>query len=124
MYRGWEKQSGVTPSQIMAGHDPEMRVKSCPNRFQSRRSRDPEAEKREEEVSRGASSSYFRKRMLEINLGIPLKAKMSRDKSKKTAAPEPQLKNVLRASELGGAQKLNGRLSGQWGPVTRELSSP
>lgn len=58
----------------------EMRMESCPNRLQSRRSRDPEAEKREEEVWRGASSFYFRKRMLEINLGIPLKAKKSREK--------------------------------------------
>lgn len=57
----------------------EMRVESCPNRFQSWRSRDIEAEKREEEVWRGASSFYFRKRMLEINLGIPLKAKESRE---------------------------------------------
>ena len=57
----------------------EMRVGSCPNRLQSQRNRDPEAEKREEEVWRGASSFSFRKRMLEINLGMSLKAKKSRE---------------------------------------------
>lgn len=64
--------------------------------------------------------------MLEINLGMPLKAKKSREEvqedCKKT--PEPQLKDVLRASELGDAQQLSGRPSGQGGPGTEESSSP
>lgn len=41
-------------------------------------------------------------------------------KSKKTLAPKPQSEDVLRVNELGNAQKLNGYLSSQGAPVTKE----
>lgn len=62
-----ERQSGVTPSQIMAEFSPRdengvMSQQTPVTEEQRPRGR----EKREEEVWRGASSFYFRKRMLEI----------------------------------------------------------
>ena len=78
MNGGQERQSRVTPSQIRAGHDPRdesgvMSQQTAVTEEQRPRGRE------EEEVWRGASSFYFRKRMLEINLGMPLKAKKSRE---------------------------------------------
>lgn len=56
---------------------------------------------------RGASSwsFHFRKRRLEINLGISSKAGQFREivKSKKTLAPKPKSEDVLSVTELGDA---------------------
>lgn len=45
-------------------------------------------------------------------------------KSKKTPSAKSQLEDVLSVSDLGDAQKLNGYLSGQGAPVTKEWPLP
>lgn len=74
-------------------------------------------------------SFHFRKKLLEIKLGIPSRVIQSREivKSKNTPAPMSQMEDVLRISELRDAQKLNKQSRGfsdQYCPHTPNVGCP